>query len=145
MVNPGAFQGARRAFLLTQKSEYATAVVMNMHASCIADIQRRFFKRFPLGMDEADEPSEDFLAAVDDDVADPEPPAPDEDILLAEEYAEAVREFETRSELLIFRRKVSGPSFATNNVKLTHRAANQTLDQVPARQGPWVLQGRLSW
>lgn len=120
MVNPGAFQGARRDFLLTQKPEYATSVIMNMTADCIVDIQRRFFKRFPLGMDETNEPSEEFLAAVDDDVADAEPSAPDEDVLSTDEYAEAVRKFEARPELLIFRRKVSGPSFATNNVKLTH-------------------------
>lgn len=120
MVNPGAFRGARRQFLLTQKPEYATAVVMNMTADCIADIQRRFFKRFPLEMDETDEPSEEVLTAVDDDAADAEPLVPNEDDLSTDEYAEAVQKFEARAELLIFRRKVSGPSLATNNIKLTH-------------------------
>lgn len=128
MVNPGAFQGARRAFLLSQKPAYAAAVVAGTIGDCIAGIQRRFFKRFPLDMDETEEPSDNDLAAVDDDAPDSEPPAPDED-LPDEEYALEMKAFRVRTELVTYRRKVSivlPP--ATNNVKLTHEVASQTLD-----------------
>lgn len=140
MVNPGAFQGLRREFLWGQKPVYAEAVVTDMAGDCIVEIQRKFFKRFPLDLEESVEPSEDALAAVDDDAADPEPPEPDEDVLSPEEYLEAMEKFGGRTDLLIYRRSVSFPRCATNNVKLTHvhGTANQALDCIPARQGPSI-------
>lgn len=87
MVNPGTFQGARFQFLLIQKPEYATAVVVNG----------------------VEDPSHNFLANVDDDKPDVQPHAPDEDALSPEEYADAVRKFEARSVLVSSHCKVSGP------------------------------------
>ncbi|KAF9470292.1 hypothetical protein BDN70DRAFT_939839 [Pholiota conissans] len=74
MVNPGTFQGSRKAFLQAQFELYADAVVNNNVADTIADIQRRYFKRYPITLPHDEEPSEDWLAQVDDS-------APDEDFL----------------------------------------------------------------
>lgn len=134
MVNRGAFQGVRYRFLQDQKPLYAQAVLSNNTADITVDIQRRFFKRFPLEMDEVEEPSEEFLSAVDDNASDPEPPAPNEETLSPEAYELAIHTFQVRGELVTYRRKVS-ILVATNNSKLTFDAANPTLADVPAIQG----------
>lgn len=108
MPNPGSFQGGRLAFLESQIPEYAASLVANSTAACVADVQRRFFKRFPLDLAETLEPSAEHLAAVDDGAADEEPPAPDES-LQAEAYEEAVVAFTARSKLITSRRNVSDP------------------------------------
>lgn len=140
MVNPGAFHGSRLKFLQSQKPAYAEAILLNMAADCVADIQRKFFKRFPLDSDEDDDPSAESLAAVDDDSLDPDVLAPDEDALSPEEYELALQACDDRTKLIISRRKVSVLPFDSNNLKLTHEmTANQTLDGISAVQGPPVV------
>lgn len=97
----------RLQFLLDQKSVYARAVLDNRAADTVADIQRMFFKRFPLDLDEAVEPSEESLLSVDDNAPDPDFPAPDEDALSPEAYEVALHAFQVRGELVTYRRKVS--------------------------------------
>ncbi|KAF9472823.1 hypothetical protein BDN70DRAFT_780715, partial [Pholiota conissans] len=70
MVNPGAFQGSRREFLTAQKELYANAVTDNHVADAVADIQRRYFKRYPITLPHTEEPSTESLANVDDNSAD---------------------------------------------------------------------------
>lgn len=72
MVNPGSFSGRRKAFLDAQKETYAAAVAAGHINDTVADIQRRYFKRFPVTLLHSEEPSEEYLAAVDDDAPDPE-------------------------------------------------------------------------
>lgn len=125
---------------MSQKPFYAEGVLNDMAADRITDVQRRFFKRFPLDMPETEEPLEEQLSAVDDDAPDPEPPTPDGDLLSPEEYKEAMGTFQARVALVIYRRNVSIPlPSATNNDKLTHDTANQTLVDVSVRQGPSVV------
>lgn len=71
MPNPGSFHGARKAFLLSQKAEFAAAVKDHNAAEILSQILRRFFKRFPIDLPDDYEPSEAQLAAVDDDAPDP--------------------------------------------------------------------------
>lgn len=107
MVNPGSFKGARLAFLVEQKPIYAEGVAKGLTAARLTDIQRRFFKRFPIDLDANEEPSSEALAAVDDDTADPEPLSPDEDKMTPEEYAKAMKSFKARSQLVTYRCSVS--------------------------------------
>lgn len=101
---------------MSQKPFYAEGVLNDMAADRITDVQRRFFKRFPLDMPETEEPLEEQLSAVDDDAPDPEPPTPDGDLLSPEEYKEAMGTFQARVALVIYRRNVSIPlPSATNN------------------------------
>lgn len=107
MVNPGSFKGMRLTFLNEQKTVYANAVLRGQSAAIIADIQRRYFKRFAVEAEHNVDPSEDWLAAVDDNAPDIEPPAPDEDNMSDEELVIAIAAFEARSKVLVFRKGVS--------------------------------------
>ncbi|KAF8163969.1 hypothetical protein BJ912DRAFT_838852, partial [Pholiota molesta] len=72
MVNPGAFSGTRKAFLAAQSALYADAVTANHTADTVADIQRRYFKRYPISLSHTVEPSAESLAQVDDNAPDEE-------------------------------------------------------------------------
>jgi hypothetical protein len=106
MVNPGAFQGTRRAFLVEQKPAYATAVDEGYAVDCLADIQRRYFKRFPVDLDHNVEPSPEDLAAVDDNQPDAELQIPDPDVMPEAEYAATKEAFDARRKLVAFRKEV---------------------------------------
>ncbi|KAF8069290.1 hypothetical protein FPV67DRAFT_1397697, partial [Lyophyllum atratum] len=73
MVNPGAFQGMRKTFLISQKPRYSVAVAENHVADTLADIQRSFFKRFSLDLPPDQDPTSEEMGAVDDSIPDPEP------------------------------------------------------------------------
>lgn len=135
MVNPGSFQGARRQFLEDEKEGYIQAAVDGVLPDRLADIQRRFFKRFPIDRGDDYEPTADELAAVDDDAPDAEPAAPDETKMSVEAFAKAKEEFKARRTKITFRRDVSGHvpyDRETNNRRLTpfRSTANQTMAQV---------------
>ncbi len=74
MVNPGSFQGSRKEFLLAQADLFANAVIHSHVLDTIADIQRRYFKRYPPSLPHDEEPTAEWLASVDDN-------APDDEIL----------------------------------------------------------------
>ena len=46
MVNPGVFHGLRKDFLAGEKVTYTDAIAGGYEKDAVADIQRRFFKRF---------------------------------------------------------------------------------------------------
>lgn len=94
MVNPGGFTGLRKQFLDSQQAVYAAAVKGKHAADTVADIQRRYFKRFPVTLSHTEEPTEELLAAVDDDAPDPELKPPELDGLEPEARARAVRVYE---------------------------------------------------
>ncbi|KAF9470299.1 hypothetical protein BDN70DRAFT_773752, partial [Pholiota conissans] len=62
MVNPGAFKGSRKLFLASQADLYTEAVAENRVADTVSDIQRRYFKHYPITLSHNEEPSEDWLA-----------------------------------------------------------------------------------
>ena len=107
MVNPGAFIGSRKEFLSSQREAYSAAVAGGYAGDALAQIQRRYFKRYPIDLPHTDEPTPEFLARVDDDAPDPEIREPDKDELSPEEYATAKEELEQRQRLISFRKAVS--------------------------------------
>ena len=107
MVNPGSFLGSRFEFLRAQNRLYAAAVISNTKEECIGDIQRRYFKRYPIDLEHNVEPAPEFLARVDDDEADPEVVAPDPSVLSLEEFNQATEAFGERRKELNFRKQVS--------------------------------------
>lgn len=124
-----AFGGSRAAFLDAQRDAYAAAVISNDIADCVASIQRRYFKRYPIDLGHDIEPSAEFLAAVDDDAADPEPLYPDEDGMTPEGYDAALKAFEARQELIKFRKGVSVCTYfviSFGSILTLRRPANQT-------------------
>ena len=107
MVNPGSFQGARKEFLLAEKAAYKEAVAGGYARDALANIQRRFFKRFLINLPLSVDPTPEELAAVDDDVPEVEYEAPDEDRMLPDEFSVAMKAFEDRQRLIQFREDVS--------------------------------------
>ena len=106
MVNPGAFQGSRKAFLLSQKADYKDGVVGGYAADALAKIQRRYFKCYPIDLPHFEEPAAEWLEAVDDEIPDVEQDEPDMTTLDEEQYAMAVEQLQARKLLLKFRKAV---------------------------------------
>ncbi len=94
MVNPGGFSGLRKKFLDDQQAAYNAAVEGNHSADTLADIQRRYFKRFPVTISHSEDPTEEFLGSVDDDAPDPELSPPDRANMECEGYDRAQRVYE---------------------------------------------------
>ncbi len=107
MVNPGGFSGLRKQFLADQEALYAAAIREGHVNDTVADVQRRYFKRFPLTLSHTEEPTEEFLAAVDDAAPDPELAAPSKDGMEPAAYARAQRVYELQSKELQMRKSVS--------------------------------------
>ncbi|KDR72463.1 hypothetical protein GALMADRAFT_73731 [Galerina marginata CBS 339.88] len=104
MVNPGAFLGLRRAFMIDAKPAYSEGVKGGFAADALAIIQRGYFKRFPVDLPHEEEPTAESLAAVDDEAPEPDRMAPDEDALGEEEYAAALQEVEVRRKTFVYRK-----------------------------------------
>ncbi|KDR65397.1 hypothetical protein GALMADRAFT_81901, partial [Galerina marginata CBS 339.88] len=102
MVNPGAFRGSRKEFLMGEKADYAAGVDGGYAADALGLIQRRFFKRYPIALSPAHEPTPEFLAAVNDNEPDPEEAAPNIDDMSPIRYASALKEIEINREMIIF-------------------------------------------
>jgi hypothetical protein len=120
MVNPGAFQGMCRTFLIEQKPLFSAAVSGNYAADCLADIQCRYFKCYPVDLDHDTEPSPEHLSAVDDNVADPEPQITDPDSIPEDEYLQIKNDFDARRKIIEFQREVRNVSHLIMcTVKLT--------------------------
>ncbi|PPR04157.1 hypothetical protein CVT26_003937 [Gymnopilus dilepis] len=104
MVNPGAFRGQRKEFLVAEKQNYAAAMEGGYGADALAQIQRRYFKRFPPELGHFDEPSPEHLASIDDDAPDPEPEEPDAEKLTPEEFEAATKKAELRQKIIRYRK-----------------------------------------
>jgi hypothetical protein len=107
MVNPGSFGFSRKAFLISQQPAYSAGVVGGYAADALGTIQRKYHKRFPIDLSHDEEPSEEWLASVDDEEPYPEQVAPDIETLGEEEYARVMGALEKRQKLVAFRQAVS--------------------------------------
>lgn len=107
MVNPGAFQGARKTFLMGKKEAYSQAVDNGYVAEAVAKIQRRYFKRFPIDLSDKVEPTPEELAAIDDDIINPKYEEPDEEKMTTEEYKLAMEKLDVRRTRVAFHKGVS--------------------------------------
>ena len=107
MVNPGSFGPSRKAFLTSQKPAYSAGVVGGYTADALASIQRKYHKRFPIDLPHDEEPSEEWMASVDDEEPYPEQAAPDIETMSDEEYACAMEALEIRQSVVAFRQAVS--------------------------------------
>ena len=136
MVNPGAFHGSRKEFLIGEKDAYRTGIQGGYTADILADIQRRYFKRYPINLPHHEEPSAEQLESINDDAPDDEPEYPSEEGLSPEEYAEALKAVEECRTLIKQRKAVSRLSLVWFPFQTQHdKTANQTLDGVPTHEG----------
>ena len=139
MVNPGAFRGSRKDFLMGEKAAYSAAMAGGYGADALALIQRRYFKRYPVNLPHHEEPTAKHLAEVDDDAPDPEPEEPNPEAMTMEECEAATKELEKRQTILHFRKAVSCSCLSsmaiTSEPVVPLSTANQTLDGIPVYEG----------
>lgn len=102
MVNPGAFRGAQKDFLQSQKAEYKAGVLRGYAADALAQIQWKYLKRFLIDLAHTDDPTPEWLAVVDDDAPEQEQEDPDVLTLDENEYAAAMEKIAERRALLTF-------------------------------------------
>ena len=107
MVNPGSFKGSRKEFLLSQAELFANAVIHSHVLDTIADIQRRYFKRYPPSLPHDEEPTAEWLAAVDDNAPDDEILPPRRDEMDEEEYTQAMAHYNDMLATIQSRKDVS--------------------------------------
>ncbi len=107
MVNPGTFQGSRKEFLLAQADLFSNAVVHGHVLDTIADIQRRYFKRYPPSLPHDEEPTAEWLAAVDDNAPDDEILPPRRGELDEEAYDKALAQYSEMLAAIQSRKDVS--------------------------------------
>ena len=107
MPNPGSFQGACFDFLQSQRRLYDAAVIAKSKTECVSDIQRRYFKWFPIEHEHNVDPTPEFLEGIDDDEADTEIVAPDPSSMSPDDYTKADEAFKERQKLVTFRKEVS--------------------------------------
>ena len=65
-MNPRAFQGSQREFLLSQKPAYKDGVIGGYTTDVLAEIQHKYFKHYPIDLPHSEEQSAEWLAEVDD-------------------------------------------------------------------------------
>ena len=107
MVNPGSFGATRKAFLMSEKPAYSAGVMGGYTADALALIQRKYLKHFPMDLPHNEEPTDKWLASVNDEEPDPEQVPPDIESLSKEDYIAATKELEERQKLVAFRKAVS--------------------------------------
>lgn len=86
---------------------YAEAVSKDHVADTVADIQRRYFKRYPMSLPHHQEPTDEWLAQVDDSAPDPDIVAPDSDTMDPALYLVAEQEHDVLIKNLKLRKDVS--------------------------------------
>ena len=106
MVNPGAFRGSRKEFLMGEKAAYSAGMAGGYGADALALIQRRYFKCYPVNLPHHEEPTAEHLAAVNDEAPEPEPEEPNPEVMTIEECEAATKELEKRQTILQFRKAV---------------------------------------
>lgn len=104
---------------MSQKPSYAEAVLGGYAADAVAEIQRKYFKRYPVDLAHTEEPTAEHLAAVDDNAADPEPEKPDKEKMTAERYEAAMKALEERVKTIHFRKAVCGHALFVVGVGVT--------------------------
>lgn len=107
MVNPGAFQGLRKQFLMNEKPAYKAGVLGGYAADALANIQHRYFRRFPIDLPHDQEPTVQFLAGVNDNAPDRVEEVVELDDLTPEEVEAAVSKMKARRKLVEYRKAVS--------------------------------------
>lgn len=125
MPAQGAFSCKQKVFLESKRPYFATAVDNKQMGDAVDVILWQYFKCFPINLNDKEEPSDDALAAVDDDAADPEVNEPLES-LGPEEYVAAVQASADHQECIQTKREVSFALFGVRGVD-THADLSQQI------------------
>lgn len=108
MVNPGAFRGKQKTYLLGRKPEYSAARVNGTVIDVLAGIIQDYFHIFdPLENGRHWDPTDEEMEAATLADPRPEPVAPDPETMTPKEYKKAKVEWENRKDLIKFIKAVS--------------------------------------
>lgn len=107
MPNPGTFLGPRGDFLKAQSELYAQAVKDGDVSDVVSDIQRRYFKRWPITLPHNEEQTQEWLDKVDDTAPDEDLVAPSTDGMTDKEASKATEDFSKLMKELKSRKDVS--------------------------------------
>ncbi len=107
MVNPGAFRGKRKEFMIAEQEGYFQGVQEDHAAEVVASIVRHYFKRFPIWLSEDVEPSDEDLACVDGSAPDPEISVLSKDGVEASKYKRLKSLYDKDMKKLTFKKQVS--------------------------------------
>lgn len=129
----GAFSAKRKAFLESKQANFTAAVENSRTANGLAVIFRQYFKRFPIDLDDNVEPTDNALATVDDNAADPDLEEPS-DSLGPEEHAAALKALKARQAHIQAKRGVSCALFGVEGVTHTTCPATHSLVYIPLHQ-----------
>lgn len=107
MPNPGKFQGKRKAFLTEKRPLFDASMENDRVPDVLLKIYRAYFKRFPLDMPEDVEPTDEALAMVDNNAAEPEVETTALDALSGDAYEVALEKMREGRVLLEAKKGVS--------------------------------------
>jgi hypothetical protein len=93
--------GCSEIFLTEQLEAYAAAIVGNCMKDCLADIQRQYFKHFPIQQDHNVDPAPEVLSNIDDDAADPDEIPPNLESMLEDAFIAAQKAFMERRDVIV--------------------------------------------
>lgn len=139
-----AFNGLRLKFMEEQLEGYVTAVVESRENDFVLDVQRRYFKRFPLSLPHDVEPSKESLDTLDDNAPDPEIKEPNQKDMSDEEYKATKNAFDHNCTLLQFRKEVRGFMITCSDF-IIFCTANSTLVEVSSWQETPQVRQRSWW
>jgi len=91
---------------MNEKPAYREGVVGGYAADALANIQRRYFRRFPIDLPHDQEPTVEWLAGVNDNAPDKEMQITGTDKLSSIELAEAIEELKAKRRLVEYRKAV---------------------------------------
>ena len=94
--------GLGKEFPLEEKESYSTAIKEDYKKDALMNIQCRYFKQFPINLPHNVEPSNEYLASVNNDMADSEPAEPNKDKLSADEYEKELAKLEEQEKPIIY-------------------------------------------
>jgi len=92
---------------MNEKPAYKAGVLGGYAADALANIQHRYFRRFPIDLPHDQEPTVQFLAGVNDNAPDRVEEVVELDDLTPEEVEAAVSKMKARRKLVEYRKAVS--------------------------------------
>ena len=91
---------------MSQKPTYSAGVLGGYAADALALIQSKYLKHFPIDLPHDEEPTDEWLASVNDNKQEPDQVPPDIESLGEENYVVAMEALERRQKLVAFRKAV---------------------------------------
>lgn len=107
MVNPGTFRGKALVYLESCREKFAKGFDDGIVRDVATDIIRGFFMRFSPDTPLNEDPTDEFLATINDDRPAEEYPFPEVEGTSPEEFELQMNRWQTRQETIAYRTRVS--------------------------------------